>query len=327
MQFYVLPSESVGRFAICTRARGYVIVRRQGEEDDVDIGFVQNATIFGRVKTNLDRVSDLLASARADLFVLPELFAVGYQFTSQREAERLSEPVPDGVTTKRLIALAKRRKCAIVAGLAERKGRALFNSAVVVGPNGFIGLYRKSHLFYEETLWFSPGNTGFKVFHAGGAVIGVMVCFDWFFPESMRLLALAGADVICHPSNLVLPHAPNAMKTRCLENRVFAITADRVGFEERGGRERLTFIGTSQIVSPQGEVLVRASTDQEEVQVVSIDPKDARRKTINRYNHLFADRRPELYGALAHNLADDAPRRRPPAKTRSSPRRPRPSGQ
>jgi predicted amidohydrolase len=198
---------------------------------------------------------------------------------------------------------------------------------VVVGPNGFIGLYRKSHLFYEETLWFSPGNTGFKVFHAGGAVIGVMVCFDWFFPEAMRLLALAGADVICHPSNLVLPHAPNAMKTRCLENRVFAITADRVGFEERGGRERLTFIGTSQIVSPQGEVLVRASTDQEEVQVVSIDPKDARRKTINRYNHLFADRRPELYGALAHVPADVAPRRRPPAKTRSSPRRPRPSGQ
>ncbi|MFZ5876885.1 MAG: nitrilase-related carbon-nitrogen hydrolase [Nitrospirota bacterium] len=296
-------------------------------EDDVDIGFVQNSTIFGRVKTNLDRVFDLLATARADLFVLPELFAVGYQFTSHREAERLSESVPDGVTTKRLITLAKRRKCAIVAGLAERKGRALFNSAVVVGPNGFIGLYRKSHLFYEETLWFSPGNTGFKVFHAGGAVIGVMVCFDWFFPESMRLLALAGADVVCHPSNLVLPHAPNAMKTRCLENRVFSITADRVGFEERGGRERLTFIGTSQIVSPQGEVLVRASTDQEEVHVVTIDPKDARRKTINRYNHLFADRRPELYGALAQWPTDDAPRRRPPVKSRASSRRSRPSGQ
>lgn len=297
------------------------------EETSVDIGFIQNATIFGRVKTNLDRVSDLVASARADLFVLPELFAVGYQFTSQGEAERLSEPVPDGITTKRLIALAKRRKCAIVAGLAERKGRLLFNSAVVVGPNGLVGLYRKSHLFYEETLWFTPGNTGFKVFDAGGAVIGVMVCFDWFFPESMRLLALAGADVICHPSNLVLPHAPDAMKIRCLENRVFAITADRVGFEERGGRERLTFIGTSQIVSPQGEVLVRASTDQEEVQVVTIDPKDARRKTINRYNHLFADRRPDLYAALAHSATDDTPSPRPPARKRASPRRPRPSGQ
>ncbi|MFZ5861821.1 MAG: nitrilase-related carbon-nitrogen hydrolase [Nitrospirota bacterium] len=292
----------------------------------MDIGFIQTAPIFGRVKANLDGVADLLASARADLFVLPELFAVGYQFTSQREAERLAEPVPDGVTTKRLIALAKRRKCAIVAGLAERKGRSLFNSAVVVGPTGLIGLYRKSHLFYEETLWFTPGNTGFRVFHAGGAVIGVMICFDWFFPESMRLLALAGADVICHPSNLVLPHAPNAMKTRCLENRVFAITADRVGFEERGGRERLTFIGTSQVTSPQGEALVRASTDQEEVRVVTIDPKDARRKTLNRYNHLFADRRPDLYAALAQSPLDQAPVGRPPAKNRPGARRVRAPG-
>ncbi|HET8760040.1 MAG TPA: nitrilase-related carbon-nitrogen hydrolase [Nitrospiria bacterium] len=293
----------------------------------MDIGFVQNSTIFGRVKTNLDRISDLVASVRADVLVLPELFATGYQFTSQREAERLSEPVPDGVTTKRLITLAKRRKCVMVAGLAERKGRSLYNSAVVVGPNGLIGLYRKSHLFYEETLWFTPGNTGFRVFQAGGAVLGVMICFDWFFPESTRLLSLAGADVICHPSNLVLPHAPNAMKTRCLENRVFAVTADRVGFEERGERERLTFIGSSQVVSPQGEVLVRASTDREEVHVVTIDPKDARRKTINRYNHLFADRRPELYSGLATPLAEPLPQGPTPSvRTRRVAKRPRPSG-
>ncbi len=265
----------------------------------VNIGFVQNSPTFGRVKANLDRATDFLSSVDADLWVLPELFATGYQFTSRREAERLSEHIPDGPTTKRLIALAKQRKCAIVAGLPEQKGRALFNSAVVVGPKGFIGSYRKSHLFYEETLWFAPGNTGFRVFQTAGATIGVMICFDWFFPESMRALSLAGADLVCHPSNLVLPHAPNAMITRCLENRVFAITADRVGSEERGNKERLTFIGSSQIVSPQGEVLVRASTDLEEVRVVGIEPKDARRKTINRYNHLFADRRADLYGRLA----------------------------
>jgi predicted amidohydrolase len=264
----------------------------------VDIGFIQNSPTFGRVKANLERVADLLSSIRADLVVLPELFATGYQFTSRREAERLSEPVPDGVTSKRLLALARQRKCAIVAGLVERKGRSLFNAAVVVGPKGLIGVYRKSHLFYEETLWFSPGNTGFRVFQAGGVTIGVMICFDWFFPESMRALSLGGADIVCHPSNLVLPHAPNAMVTRCIENRVFAVTADRVGAEERGDKERLTFIGSSQIVSPQGEVLVRASADREEVRVVSIDPKDARRKTINRYNHLFADRRIDLYGRL-----------------------------
>lgn len=279
----------------------------------VHIGFVQNSPTFGRVKANLDRVTDLLSSAEADLFVLPELFATGYQFTSRREADRLSERIPDGLTTKRLVALAKQKKCTFVAGLVERAGRSLFNSAVVVGPRGYIGSYRKAHRFYEETLWFSPGNSKFRVFQTAGATIGVMICFDWFFPESMRALALAGADIVCHPSNLVLPHAPNAMITRCLENRVFAITADRVGAEERGDKERLTFIGSSQIVSPQGEVLVRASTDREEVRVVEIDPKEARRKTINRYNHLFADRRADLYGLLTSPSPEESASPGPPA--------------
>lgn len=270
----------------------------------MEVGFVQHSPVFGRVKANLDHMADLLRSANADLFVLPELFATGYQFTSRREVERLAEAIPDGPTTKRLIAIARQRRCAIVAGLPERKGRLIYNSAVIVGPKGLIGVYRKSHLFYEETLWFHPGNTGFRTWTAAGVTIGVMVCFDWFFPESMRCMALGGADVICHPANLVLPHAPQAMITRCLENRVFAITADRVGSEERGEKERLTYIGSSQIVSPHGEVLVRASGDREEVRVVTIEPKDARRKTINRYNHLFNDRRVDLYTPLVRSSED-----------------------
>jgi len=136
-----------------------------------------------------------------------------------------------------------------------------------------------------------------------------MICFDWFFPEAARCMALAGADILCHPANLVLPHAPNAMITRCLENRVFAVTADRVGSEERGNNERLTYIGSSQIVTPQGEVLVRASSDREEVRVVTIDPKEARRKTVNRYNHLFMDRRVDLYGAVTQAPDGVGPRR------------------
>lgn len=304
---------------VCARARSCVNVASLVWHMTVHIGVVQNSPTFGRVKANLDHVTDLVSSVEADLFVLPELFATGYQFTSRREAARLSERVPDGTTTKRLVALAKQRSCGIVAGLAEQKGRSLFNSAVVVGPKGFIGSYRKSHLFYEETLWFTPGNTGFRVFQAAGVTLGVMICFDWFFPESMRTLALAGADIVCHPSNLVLPHAPNAMITRCLENRVFAITADRVGAEERGDKERLTFIGSSQIVSPQGEVLVRASTDREEVRVVGVDPKEARRKTINRYNHLFTDRRADLYGILT------APQEEVAASVRRTPRTPPPA--
>ena len=86
----------------------------------------------------------------------------------------------------------------------------------------------------EETLWFTPGDSGFQVWDIGLAKIGVMICFDWYYPESARTLALMGAEIICHPSNLVLPNSPDSMPVRCLENRVFAITSNRIGTEARG---------------------------------------------------------------------------------------------
>ncbi len=122
-----------------------------------------------------------------------------------------------------------------------------------------------------------------------------MICFDWRFPESARTLALAGADVVAHPSNLVLPHCPQAMITRCLENRVFAVTADRVGTEERIPGSPLRFIGQSQVVDPDGNILIRASETDEEIQIVDIDIEKARNKSINAYNDLFKDRRNDIY--------------------------------
>lgn len=261
-------------------------------------GFFQFSPLFGKIKANVSRVVERLSELEADLVVLPELFTSGYQFTSRREVERLAEEVPGGYTTRRLIALARAKRLFIVAGLPERKGAGLFNSAILVGPEGFIDVYRKAHLFYEEKLWFSPGNTYLKVWDIGIARVGMMICFDWFFPEVVRVLSLKGADIICHPANLVLPLCPNAMVTRCLENRVYAITADRIGYEERGGKERLAFIGTSQVVSPSGEVLFRASQDKEEVKILDIDPREARKKAVNRHNDLLKDRRIDLYSEL-----------------------------
>ena len=162
------------------------------------IGFFQFAPVFGEVSHNLDKVVETLGQADADLIVLPELFASGYQFVSQQEVITLSESVPNGPTTQRLIDLAKRRRMVIVAGLPERAGPACYNSAVVVGPSGFIGCYRKTHLFFEETLFFTPGDTGFQVWDIGLAKIGVMICFDWYYPEAARTLALKGAEIICH---------------------------------------------------------------------------------------------------------------------------------
>jgi predicted amidohydrolase len=174
-----------------------------------------------------------------------------------------------------------------------------YNSAVAVGPSGVLGVYRKTHLFSEETLFFSPGDTGFRVWDLGSAKIGVMICFDWFYPEAARTLALMDADIVCHPSNLILPHGPDAMVTRCLENRVFAITANRIGSEQRAGKAALTYIGKSEIVSPRGSVLYRAPDDREDLTIVDIEPAEARDKALNPYNDLLRDRRQDLYKLLS----------------------------
>lgn len=262
-------------------------------------GFVQFRPVFGAPERNLACALDLIDSVEADLIVLPELFTSGYQFTAAREVRELAESVPDGPTVRALAQAARAKNLWIVAGVAERAGRDCYNSAVVVGPRGWRGTYRKVHLFFEEKRWFVPGAGPFPVYDIGGARVGVMVCFDWFFPEVARALALAGADVIAHPANLVLPYCPEAMITRCLENRVFAVTANRIGAEARGGRRRLTFIGQSEIVAPDGRVLVRAGAEDSRVGLATLDLRAARDKRLNRYNHLLRDRRAALYRPLA----------------------------
>lgn len=259
------------------------------------VGYCQNNPEFGKVAENLDWISTKLEKAEADLLVLPEFCASGYQFVSQEEVRSLAEPVPDGPTTKRLVEIARREQMVIVAGLPEQAGPACYNSAVAVGPQGFIGCYRKTHLFFEETLFFMPGDTGFHVWDIGQAKIGVMICFDWYYPEAARTLALKGAEVICHPSNLVMPNCPDSMPVRCLENRVFAITCNRTGSEARGGKERLTYIGNSEVVTPKGAILHRAPRDREELCIVEIDVAEARNKSVTRYNDLLRDRRESFY--------------------------------
>jgi len=259
------------------------------------VGFVQNSPAFGEVRANLERLEALLADVEADLLVLPELFATGYQFTDRAEALALAEPVPGGPAGERLLALAASVNAVLVAGLAERDGDAVYNSALAVGPQGYIGKYRKAHLFDTEKQCFLPGDLPLPVFDIGAARVGLMICFDWRFPETARTLALKGADIIAHPANLVLPHCPQAMITRCLENRVFAVTADRVGAEERLPGHPLTFIGQSQVVTPDGEIIYRASADREEVRVVEIDIGRARNKRLTEHNLIFEDRRADLY--------------------------------
>jgi predicted amidohydrolase len=261
------------------------------------IGFVQFEPLFGDVDGNLERAGELIRKSDADLLVLPELFNTGYVFRSKEETVSLAEQVPGGKTTRALCDMAEESGAFIAGGLVERDGGRIFNGAVLVSPDGYVGRYRKTHLFFEEKLWFDPGNEGFSVHDIGICRVGIMICFDWFFPESMRIIALKGADLICHPANLVMPFCQESMKTRCLENHVFAVTANRIGTEARGDRS-LRFTGMSQITGPDGTILCRAGEDSEEVQTVEIDPAEARDKNVNDYNNLVTDRRPDFYGDL-----------------------------
>ena len=261
------------------------------------IAFVQFAPAFGDAGANVDRALALAGREPADLYVFPELFNTGYQFRGRDELAALAEAA-DGATVGRLAGWCRERGVVACAGFAERDSDRVYNSAALVGPAGLVGVYRKAHLFWREKDLFdvSPED-GFRVYDVGGVRVGVMVCFDWIFPEAARILALRGAQLILHPANLVLRYCPAAMVTRCLENRVFAVTAGRTGAEDRWDKP-LRFIGGSRIISPAGEVLARADDEEEAVGVADVNPADADDKHITPRNDLFADRRVDLYGEL-----------------------------
>jgi predicted amidohydrolase len=258
------------------------------------VGLFQFAPRPGDVRANLDHIAHALSKIRADLIVLPELCTTGYLFPSRSEVTRLSEPVPNGPTCETMAALSRDRKTAIVWGMPESAGAHIFNSAVMVTPQGKSHVYHKAHLFVDEKDLFDPGDSPFPVFDLGSVKVGMLVCFDHFFPEAARSLALHGAQVICHPSDLVLEYAHANSVTRAVENRVFWVLANRTGSETLG-EKTLAFSGRSQIVAPDGRLLGRAGSDSEELLIVEIDPAEALDKKVTPRNDLFLDRRTDLY--------------------------------
>lgn len=256
-------------------------------------GVVQFRPEFGDVAGNLDRLLSMVSSEEADLFVLPELALSGYVFESRDEAKSLSQD-PAGDEFSAVAALAHEKNATIVLGFAERAGDGLYNSSILIAPDGTTSVYRKIQLFHNEKRIFDPGDKAPGIVEVDGVRLGMMICFDWIFPEVARTLALKGADILCHSTNLVLPFCQDAMVTRCIENRVFALTSNRVGTEARAGG-KFTFTGRSQVVTPRGQILTRAEVDGEGVFVVDIDPMEARNKAVTETNDVLGDRRPELY--------------------------------
>jgi predicted amidohydrolase len=264
------------------------------ERGVIRVGYFQFRPLFGKVGRNLDRVLAALADVHADIVVLPELPFTGYYFADRGELLALAEDPARSSTVDALARLCRQRDFCIVTGFAERKHDRVFNSALLIGPQGLMHTYRKLHLFNTEKDIFDAGDIPLAVQELRGAKIGMMVCFDWAFPEVARVLALQGADILCQPANLVLGFCQQTMLTRCLENKVYAITANRHGPERRPHGE-LKFTGRSQVVAPGGLLLQRAAAQRDLLFIVEVDPMLARNKSITARNDLIADRRPQFY--------------------------------
>ncbi len=259
-------------------------------------GYAQMRPQLLEAKANLERMLQTVRdNPEADLLVFPELAVTGYAFTDRDEAATVAEPVPDGPSVKALEEVARECGTAIVSGFCEQDGDTLYNTAVVIGREGYVGKYRKCHLFWDEFDIFGVGDR-FDVFDldmgdAGTVRLGVVICFDWTFPEAWRTLALKGAQLVCCPSNLVLPGlAQSAIPIHSLINRYYSILANRTGDEKD-----LHFTGMSLVSGTKGEILVKASADGDEVGLADIDPKLAMDKMATPRNHVLEDRRPDIY--------------------------------
>jgi predicted amidohydrolase len=239
------------------------------------------------------------AALGAQLLVLPECAIPGYMFDSADEALPFAEEIP-GESTEILGGACAQFGMHVVCGLLERDGDSLRNAAVLIGPSGLIGTYRKTHLPVLGVDRFVVPGDELSVYETPLGRIGVEICYDLRFPEVTRTLALKGADLVAHPTNFPLAaklQTELITVARAAENRVYLLTANRVGKERRG-----EFCGWSQIVDPYGKRLAEADETEEALLVAEVDIEKARDKDYvipGEYElYLFGHRRPELYGAL-----------------------------
>ncbi|TDD01110.1 hydratase [Nonomuraea deserti] len=246
------------------------------------------------------------AEAGAGLIVLPELATTGYVFETREEAFAHAEAVPDGPTVQGLARFAAERDVYVVACVVEQDGDKLFDTAVLAGPEGYIGRYRKTHLWNTEKLWFTPGDEGYSVFDTRIGRIGLLVCWDIWFPETARIVAQMGADIICIPTGWVWTPPPLYDEsgvcmaayltiTAAHANNVFIATADRIGQERGAG-----FMGNSLIAGTNGWPIDRiAGPDEDTIIYADVDLTAARTAPIwNQLNDLHRDRRTDLYDQM-----------------------------
>jgi predicted amidohydrolase len=279
-------------------------IKVEGETKLIKIAGVQFDVKFAQVGDNLNRMLDFMAqttAAGASLTIFPECALTGYCFESADEARPVAEPIP-GPTTESLTRACQRHGGYVVMGMLEAAGTAIYNAAVLVGPQGVVASYRKVHLpFLGIDRFTAYGDRPFAVHAAGDLRLGMNICYDGSFPEAARCLMLLGADLIVLPTNW--PPGSECMaectiRSRAMENALYYAAVNRVG-SERG----FEFIGQSQVADPHGRLLHYASRDAEEVFYADIDPERSRTKHIIRVPNKheidrLADRRPHMYQPL-----------------------------
>ncbi len=276
----------------------------------VRIAVAQYEPHVGELDGNLAqavRWATAAATEGADLIVLPELASSGYVFSDSDEAQRCAEDPDDGPTVRALRDVCAAHGCHIVAGLNERDGDCRHNSAILVGADGRLATYRKLHLYFDEQSWFEPGDE-LPIVDLPFGRVGIVICYDLWFPEPVRALALAGAEIIAVPTNWVASFKRTVWDDRgycqgdyvamatAAQNGVVMACADRIGVERD-----VTFIGASIIVGADGwPVAGPAGKADEELLVAEVDldfVDRARHRTPR--NHLLTDRRPDAYRASA----------------------------
>ena len=271
------------------------------------VACVQMEVVQGGKKSNLDAARRLILEAcekGANLLILPELFNTGGMITDRAEAYALAESIPDGASVTLLLELAQTHGVYVVASLLERQGADLFNTAVLVGPDGLVGKYRKLHPCEDEVYWVEPGDLGLPVFHTPIGRIAMLICLDAYYPETARICAMQGADIICIPSNWMdvkesraLPDpywtmAPVLCMANALSNHILVAGVNCVGYQR--GRH---FPGQSVIAGPWGAPVAGPAGQEEEILYADVDLCDSRRKYFHPTNSRLANRRTDVYSA------------------------------
>ena len=264
---------------------------------------------------NLDRAESAVreaAAAGAQIIQLPELFTHPYFPKDEDPAFfEWARSIEDSPAVERMTGLAAELDVVLPVSLFERANQGFFNTVVVIDAGGaLLGHYRKSHIpngpGCEERFYFSPGDTGFRVWTTRYGRVGVGICWDQWFPEAARAMALAGAEVLFYPSAIgsepldpeldSRDHWQRVMQGHAGANMVPVVAANRYG-EEKGSTCMINFYGSSFIAGPTGEIVATAPRDQDSVLIASFDLDEiqSRRRSWG----LFRDRRPDLYGSLA----------------------------